>query len=227
MIYSKVIQHFNKMELFKYEKRIYSQNGEDGILEKLINDLAITNKESLEIGSGNTLECNTRNLSDWIRTYFDKDFEDKFNRLYKHKVTEDNINNLINYYNLNNISLLSIDIDGQDFYLWKNLSNASPIILVIEYNCRIPSKYSYVMKRDINYEWDMENINYSSSVGAIYKLGIEKGYSLVGSNSNGVNLYFVRNDYSKFLSKNLRNQINRTDLVYQIDNFDKKYFDIY
>ena len=160
LIYSKFTQRFNKMGLFKYEKKIYSQNGEDGILEKLINDIGITNKESLEIGSGNTHECNTRNLSDWTKTYFDKDFEDTINRLYKHKVTENNVNSLIDYYNLNNISLLSIDIDGQDFYLWKNLSNAFPIILVIEYNCRIPSKYSYVMKRDINYEWDMKNINY-------------------------------------------------------------------
>lgn len=215
------------MELFKYEKRIFSQNGEDGILEKLINDINITTKESLEIGSGNTNECNTRNLSHWTKTYFDKDFENPLIRLYKHKVTENNINNLINYYHLNNISLLSIDIDGQDFYIWKKLSSAFPIIVVIEYNCRIPSKYSYVIKRDINYVWDMKNINYSSSVGALYKLGMKKGYSLVGSNSNGVNLYFVRNDYCKFLSINIRKQINRTDLVYQIDNFDKEYFDIY
>lgn len=208
------------MNIFKYENKVYSQNGEDGILQKLISDLNPNPKKSLEFGA-HPDECNTRILQDFGFETVMLDSKPNDTGIHKEFITEDNINEIIKKYKCEDISILSIDIDGQDFFVWRKISSASPIIVVIEYNCRIPSSYNLVMKRDPNYTWPNNAWpkDYSCGVRGLYELGSSKDYSLVGSTSQGVNLFFVRNDFVKKISKDILREINQPELVYQLNDF--------
>lgn len=212
------------MKLFEYESKQFSQNGEDGIILLLIDRIKPNSKRSLEFGSHYN-ECNTRVLKSLNFETVMLDGKPDNTNIQQEFITENNINDLIIKYYCQDISLLSIDIDGQDFFVWRSLKAANPEIVIIEYNCRIPYNYELVMKRDPNWVWDKKNKDYSSSVGALFKLGRSKGYSLVGSTKIGVNLFFVRDDCLSKLGDELISEINRPDLVYQEENFDIDFYD--
>jgi hypothetical protein len=91
------------------------------------------------------------------------------------------------------IDLLSIDIDGNDYWVWQAIESLSPRVVVIEYNGTFRSTHSVVMKYDSSFVWDKTNY-FGASLSALEKLGRTKGYSLVGCNYTGVNAFFVRND---------------------------------
>ena len=214
------------MNIFKYESRTHSQNGEDGILQKIISDLKPESKKSMEFGA-HPNECNTRILQGVGFKTIMLDARPNDHNIHKEFITEHNINKIIEKYNCQDISTLSIDIDGQDFFVWRQINSASPLIVIIEYNCRIPSSYNLVMKRDPNYKWPNNEWpkDYSCGVRGLYELGKRKGYSLVGSTSQGVNLFFVRNDFVKKISKDIRCEINRPDLVYQLNDFKRELYE--
>ena len=94
------------------------------------------------------------------------------------------------------IGLLSIDIDGNDYWIWKSIEVVQPVIVVIEYNSvfgldnaiTIPYKKDF-FRTDAHYS----NLYFGASLLALVMLGEEKGYSFVGSDSAGVNAYFVKN----------------------------------
>lgn len=88
--------------------------------------------------------------------------------------------------------LLSIDVDGNDLWLWKALSGYQPRVVVIEYNSRFGPDESFVMPYDPAHRWDKTDY-YGASAAALVKLGRQKGYTLVDSTPR-VNLFFVRDD---------------------------------
>jgi hypothetical protein len=93
--------------------------------------------------------------------------------------------------------LLSIDIDGNDYWTWEAITVVNPTIVVIEYNARfgasrsvtVPYRADFVRSRA---HYSM--IYYGASLTALWALGRRKGYSLVGCNSAGNNAFFVRQD---------------------------------
>ena len=94
-----------------------------------------------------------------------------------------------------NIGLLSIDIDGNDYWVWKAISTIDPSIVVIEYNSILGKDKNYVVPYEENFtrkKAHYSNLYYGSSLPALTKLANEKGYALTACNSAGNNAFFVK-----------------------------------
>jgi hypothetical protein len=115
-------------------------------------------------------------------------------------IDKDNINELIASSGLHgDIGLLSIDIDGNDYWVWQALDVVRPVVLVCEYNAVLGD----VHRLSVPYQADFQrthahysNLYFGASLPALIHLGEQKGYRFVGTNSNGCNAFFVRADYA-------------------------------
>jgi len=102
------------------------------------------------------------------------------------------------------IGLLSIDIDGNDYWVWDAINTISPAIVVAEYNSFFGAKreitipYNHTFVRTTSH---YSKIFYGASIAALTALANKKGYKLVGSNQAGNNLFFVRNDLMASLTE--------------------------
>lgn len=207
------IQDGNDYEISKAEFQVFSQWGEDGIIQFLINNIDISKKVFVEFGVENYTESNTRFLlmnNNWSGMVIDGNPENidfikrdeiywKFNLKAECAfVTCDNINQLLKNNGIGGkIGLLSIDIDGVDYWIWKAIDVVDPDIVVCEYNHRFGKKEALTVPYDSKFnrtEKHYSNIYYGASIRALILLGEEKGYSLVGGNSNGNNIFFVKNN---------------------------------
>ena len=88
--------------------------------------------------------------------------------------------------------LLSLDIDGNDFWVWSSLTSIRPRVVVVEYNSHIPPDRRAVQPYDSNSAWDGTSF-FGASLSSFLKMGSEKGYRLVHTDSTGINLIFVDN----------------------------------
>ena len=183
-------------DVTRYERRIDSQNGEDGILEAIFAKIGTTNKYFVEFGSGNASECNTVYLSRWSRwsgLWMDATNIDAQGRVKQERVTADNIQGLFAKYRVPKaFDLLCIDIDGNDYWVWKAITDYDPRVVVIEYNGTIPPDVSKTIPYDPSFQWDRATDYFGASLLALQKLGHEKGYALVGCDSTGANAFFVK-----------------------------------
>lgn len=189
----------------EHEFRVYSQNGEDGVIQLIFYCIGTTSEYYVEFGTQNGLECNTRFLREqlgWKGLLMDGDWDIPEINLKKEFITADNINSLFEKYHVpDEFDLLSIDIDFNDFYIWHALSSKyRPRVVVIEYNGAYYPNEDKVVIYNPNYMWDYTNYS-GASILALYNLGRSKGYSLVYANANGVNLFFIRDDVLKKLEK--------------------------
>ena len=91
------------------------------------------------------------------------------------------------------IDLLSIDIDGNDYYVFKAINNINPRVVVIEFNAKFPPPMEWIMPYNPTHIWDGTD-NQGASLQSLVNLGKTKGYNLVATNLNGVNAFFVRED---------------------------------
>lgn len=178
-----------------FEKRIYSQNGEDGILEIVFDKIGTENKFFVEFGTGDGSECNSRYLREdkgWKGLGMDAEYNNKWVR--REQVTAENVEKLFAKYRVPaEFDLLSIDIDGNDYWVWKAIKNFSPRAVVIEYNAGLGVKESVTIRYRSGYTHDGSGY-FGASLPALVKLGEKKGYRLVGCDSRGVNAFFVRSD---------------------------------
>jgi hypothetical protein len=200
-------------ELASHEFKVYSQWGEDGILQHLINSTAIPRKVFVEFGVQNYLESNTRFLLQndyWSGLILDgSEFHIDFIRndpiYWRHNlkavrafVTRENINDLLRENGLaGEIGLLSIDIDGNDYWVWEAISVVNPALVVIEYNARFGPERSVTVPYDPAFVREKAHyscIYYGASLSALAGLGRRKGYAFVGSNRAANNAFFIRND---------------------------------
>ena len=177
-----------------FERTIYSESGEDGIIEIIFYAIGTTNKFFVEIGVGDGSVCNTRYLltKGWDGIMIDA----KNNKppVRKEFVNAENVNDIFKKYNVPEVfDLLSIDIDFNDYWVWQALENYSPRVVVIEYNSTHQITESKVVKYDQKAMWDGTNY-FGASLLALVKLAKIKGYTLVGCNNKGVNAFFVRDD---------------------------------
>lgn len=195
------------------EFKVFSQWGEDGIIQYLIHSIEIPNKTFVEFGVQNYEESNTRFLlinDNWKGLVLDgsKEFIEYIKRdpiywRYNLKaenlfITKDNINDvLVNNGIQGDIGLLSVDIDGNDYWVWDAINVIQPRIVICEYNSIFGSK----LKVTTPYREDFvrENYHYSflaygASISALNDLAIKKGYCLVAGNKAGNNVFFVRED---------------------------------
>lgn len=195
------------------EFKVYSQSGEDGIIQWLINKIDIKNKTFIEFGVENYLESNTRFLllnNYWSGLIIDGDIENinfiKKDPIYwrcnlkavSNFITKDNVDEIFLSNGLSGeIGLLSIDVDGNDYWIFKSISSVNPAIIVAEYN----SYFGYKRKVTIPYDKSFvrskahySKTYYGASINALTSLANSKGYKLVATNKSGNNIFFVRND---------------------------------
>lgn len=205
----------------RLEKKIYSQHGEDGVLLNFFKLIGTTNKYFVEFGTDSGDECNTRVFREkegWNGLLMDGGHENPSINLKKEFITAENIVSLFQKYHVpEEFDLLSIDIDMNDFHVWKALLPFyRPRVVVIEYNATHLPFEDKVVNYDPNARWDGTNY-FGASVLAFYNLGKKYDYSLVYAEKSGTNLFFIHNDVlTKLYRKKKRfKDINHVNRLYQ------------
>ena len=187
------------IDLSQYEKKIFSQNGEDGVTVALFNFIGTDSRYFVEFGSGDGNECNSRVLMErfqWQGLMMDGHYSNPSINLHTEFVTAENINALFEKYKVpSHVDFLSIDIDYNDFHVWNAIdSKYRPRVVVIEYNAKHPPGEDKTVPYDPHAWWDGCTSYFGASIDALFRLGRKKGYSLVYADNIGVNLFFVRDD---------------------------------
>ena len=193
------------------EFKVTSQFGEDGIIDWLIEHVPVAAERFIEFGVESYTEANTRFLlkqRNWKGLVIDRSPE--YVRLIKadaiswrhdlraitHFVTRENIDALFTREGFAGpIGLLSIDIDGMDYWVWERIEAVQPDIVVCEYNPMFGDLHPITVPH--NPDFDRMKAHYSgcyfgASIAALVHLAARKGYSLVGTNTTGCNAFFVR-----------------------------------
>ena len=189
------------------EYRVQSQNGEDGVLAEIFSRIGTESKIFVEFGIQNGSEGNCVFLADWCGwsgLFIEADLE-QFKALnlkysqnpkiqtFKNFVTSQNINELLLIAGMpQEIDLISIDVDGDDFWIWNAINTVTPRVVVIEMNGSI-SPGDVIIQPPHNPPWNGTSA-YGASVAALAMLGEHLNYSLVHTEMAGVNAFFVRND---------------------------------
>lgn len=195
------------------EFQVFSQWGEDGIIQALVCEIEIERKVFVEFGVQDYTEANTRFLlinNNWSGLVMDSSPEciqyikqDQIYWRYNLKaecafIDKDNINELlINNGITGDIGLLSVDVDGNDYWIWEAIHCISPRIVICEYNGLFGNHRKVTIPYEKSFARDkahFSNLYYGASIAALHHLAEIKGYALLGSNSAGNNLFFLRND---------------------------------
>jgi hypothetical protein len=196
------------------EFRCYSQNGEDGILLYIFSLLGTTNRRVVEICAGDGIECNAANLiinHGWQGLLIDGD-TDQVGRgrafystcrttwvapptFINAWLTAENVDALVASTGFGGpIDLLSLDLDGNDYWIWKALDCIRPRAVVLEFNGSCGPERSLTMSYQPDFRLDPTVVpsRCGASLPAFVKLGREKGYRLVGVQSLGFNAFFIQ-----------------------------------
>lgn len=195
--------------LTKYGHKFFSQNDEDGIIIEIFNRISFETKCFFEFGvhpmENNTVSLlahgfhgywlDVRNYDKYMDTVFKSYVASGTLKCIQGMITKENALEIFKAHQVpENLDLLSIDIDGNDYYVWKALAAVyKPRVVVIEYNASYPASVAWVQPDDPNLTWSGSNY-FGSSLKAQEILGRELGYSLVGTSVTGINAFFVRND---------------------------------
>ena len=207
-------------DLSEVEFQVYSQWGEDGIIDWLVNKSPDIPKSFLEIGTENYKESNTRFLlinKNWDGFIIEADKSSvkdiKSQRIYwRHNLTientfisQNNINTIIKKNNIpRKLGLLSLDIDGVDYWILKKLSVLDPSIIICEYNSLFGQKKAITVPYKNNYIRSNEhfsNLFYGASIRAFINLLKKRNYFFIGTNSAGNNAFFVKQNIWKKINK--------------------------
>lgn len=205
----------SKNELLKYKKNFFSQSGEDGIIKEIFRRIEFRStikldKKCCEFGAWNGIHLsNTFNL---IKNYHyeailiegdKKRFQELCKNLPEKKIIkvnkfvkfsgENKLDNILNKYSFpKNFDFLSIDIDGNDYHIFKGLNIYRPKLICIEFNPTIPNNVNFVQAKDMS-------INQGSSALSLVELAKKKMYSPVVATNH--NLFFVNNELKKYVTK--------------------------
>jgi hypothetical protein len=198
------------------EFRCFSQTGEDGILLYLFSLVGTTNKKVVEICAGNGVECNAANLiinQGWSGLLVDGDERNsavgkqfyakcrdtlfRIPTLATAWVTAENVNALVSDHGFSgDIDLLSLDLDGMDYWVWKALTCVRPRVVILEFNSRWGPERAVTLPYRADFRMDMNRHPWchGASLSAFVRLGQERGYRLVGTNRLGCNAFLLRSD---------------------------------
>lgn len=199
--------------LAEVEFSVFSQFGDDGIIQWLIQHVAGLNEVFVEFGVEDYQEANTRFLlinNNWRGLVMDASDRNIGNIRrdpisWRHElqsahafITAENIDQLLLDQGFaGEIGLLHIDIDGNDYWVWRSLSVARPAIAIIEYNSVFGPEREITVPYDPHFSRTAahhSNLYFGASLAALCELARSKGYDFVGSNSAGNNAYFIRSE---------------------------------
>jgi len=199
--------------LARYEYGWLSQNGEDGIIRFLFDEIGFESRWLVEFGFG-AVQCNALRLilkEDFNGLLMDGSSEnvDFFNhtaerfgvdkaKAVQAFITRDNLQDLITGNGVpREIDFLSLDVDGNDYWFWETLECISPRVVCIEYNAGIGPDLSWTVPYDDQFERYSKHPSgffHGVSLAALESLGRSKGYYLIGCDSTGTNAFFLRDD---------------------------------
>jgi hypothetical protein len=208
------------LDLTSKEFSVFSQWGDDGIIQYLVRELDIKNKFFIEFGVGSYFESNTHFLlvnDNW--SGFIIDGSQKCMDIVKNNpffwrydlslktafIDKENINDLLLESNFEKIGLLHIDLDGNDYWILDsiNMDKYSPDILILEYNSNFGSERSITVPYDPLFSCIKAHYSgqyFGASISALNSLAMKKGYYYIGSNSAGNNAYFLQNKFMHIIS---------------------------
>ena len=216
--YQNLIHGLDKnTELAIHERKFYSQFGEDGLLLYFFDKIGAPNKSFIEFGIEDGTECCAANLAinfGWKGLYLEGDpkqaekacnfYHEKHHidpdhvKIKSHFITRENVNEFFTKYDYTGeIDLLSIDIDGVDYWIWDAIECVQPRLVLAEYNAvlgrdrALTVPYSPSFDR---YDHEETGVYFGMSLKAANKMAEKKGYVLVGCESSGANSFFVRKD---------------------------------
>ena len=189
-----------------------SQTGEDGILQKLVQQVPVKRQIFIEFGVERYTQCNTRFLLEkdyWSGLVLDGS-ESNIQRLRADSIywrrnikaeavfiTKDNINEVFQRNGVTgDIGILSVDIDGNDYWVWDAINTVDPAIVVAEYNALFGPDHAISVPYDPTFyrtTAHYSNLFYGTSLAALEHLAKKKGYRLVYANKFGNNAFFVKN----------------------------------
>ena len=225
--------------LLDYKHNVYSQSGEDGIIDKILEVLPFNDQWCVEFGAWDGVHLsNTRYqiLSKGFSAVLIEGDSRRFLELKNNYIQTEGcvipIHGYVGFSDHDNLDqilaetpiprdfdLLSIDIDGNDYHVWRRVEHYRPKIVVIEFNPTIPTEVKFVQSAD-------SSINQGSSLLSLVDLGREKGYELVCVLP--LNAFFVRKEYySLFQMESNSPQVLRTDLsaiTYLFTGYDGRLF---
>ena len=186
--------------------KVYSQGPEDGMIAEVFRRIGPGAQRFIEFGVQSGLESNSAFLlvQGWSGAWIEgspkdagkarRHFQDYPVEIVNDLVTVENADALIaRLAGESELDLLSIDIDFNDYWVWRAITTVRPRLLVIEYNATLPPDLRKTVPHSISGRWDGTNY-FGASLGALEALGRDKGYSLVGCSPTGINAFFVRDD---------------------------------
>ena len=198
-------------DLTPYELRVFSQNGEDGVVAEALRRVGMGTRRFVEFGAEEGREGNCVFLADvlgWQGLFIEASparfgrlsdrFRDRPRVVTQHaQVTPQNINSLIAAAGFTgDIDVLSIDIDGHDYWVWSAIDVIQPRLVIIEYNAHIP--YPKRLTQPLSDVGAWQGTDYfGASLAALEQCGRDKGYVLIHTDLAGVNAFFVREQDSR------------------------------
>ena len=192
-----------------HELKIFSQNGEDGVLAEIFSRIGTESRWFVEFGIGAGLEGNAVLLADvhgWQGLFIEGSDELYTQLAYKYAgfqrvitrhalVTADNLDELMDEAGVpESFDLLSIDVDGNDYWIWRALTAHRPRVVVCEYNGFIDPTRPLTQPYAPDAAWDGTEY-FGASLAALTELGRVKGYALVHADLTGTNAFFVLDEY--------------------------------
>lgn len=182
------------------ERQVSSQFGEDGIIAAIFEIIPPRSRYFVEFGigpkhlaqydSGIEGNCVELKRQGWRGLMMDSGDHPAPFEIMKEFVTPFNVNSIFEKYDVpKDLDIVSIDVNGQDWWIWKELSY-SPTLMIVEYNGRKSISESVTVPLDPNFKWDSASDYFGGSLLAFDKLARHKDYTLVFA--NGVNAFFVQ-----------------------------------
>jgi hypothetical protein len=217
-----VARHGSEPEgLIPFEYRVFSQNGEDGILAEIFRRVGVTNRYFVEFGASDGVQCNTSFLADvmgWSGLLIEGEGSagERLCRKYRFHarvtpqqamVTASNVNELFDAAGVPECpDLVCIDVDGNDYWIFDALRYRARVVTV-EYNGTLPLDCHWVQPRTEGF-WDGTDY-YGCSLAALESLALGKGYRLVHTDLTGTNAFFVQEELAGRFGEPVRHSANQ------------------
>ena len=199
--------------LDRYEYSWLSQNGEDGVIRYLFDEIGFESRWLVEFGFG-AVQCNALRLvvheqfhalmmdGSADNVAFFNDAARQLNlpgaKAVQAFINRDNLSDLLAANNVpQDIDFLSLDVDGNDYWFWQALDRVSPRVVCIEYNAGLGPDLSCSVPYDENFERfavHPSGFFHGASLAALESLGRKKGFYLIGCDRTGTNAFFLRDD---------------------------------
>jgi len=203
--------------LVREGKKVFSQNDEDGITFEILRRIGLTEGVFAEFGVGNGLENNTLALAaaGWCGFWVGN--EDIIVEYNPHNLKSLNFDYVKSWINLENIvslyntglgsinqkkcNLISLDLDGNDYYFVEQLlkNGVNPEVFIVEYNAKFIPPIKFVIDYDPLHEWGSDDY-FGASLSSYAALFEKYGYFLACCNITGIDAFFIRNEFRPLFS---------------------------